>query len=152
MHIYRIHSCFIYIYTRASTRIAMQGTRTWPGPGTGPGPGPPPAPPHPPRSSKPASRRAAEATNANLDIDMAVRQTVAASNPARQNLVPTLRGEGGTLCVGALCGLPCAGSPWALWRLGVCLSKSTVKHKEFTTFVNIMAQMHGIVLILRHPP
>ena len=52
---------------------------------------------------------------------------------------------------GDLCGLPCAGSPWAFWGLGVCLSKSIVRHKEFTTFVNITDQMHGVVVNLPSP-
>jgi len=75
---------------------------------------------------------------------MAVRQTSVASNGARKNLVRTLcgRGGGGEDLVqggGTLCGAPCAGSLWALWGLGVCLSK---KHNK-TKRIHYFCHCHG---------
>ena len=80
---------------------------------------------------------------------MAVRQTVVATNGARQNLVPTLCGRGGE-------GGPCAGRPMQdrhghFEVLGCACPKSTGKPAEFITVVNIMHQIHGIVLNLPSP-
>ena len=69
---------------------------------------------------------------------MAVRQTVVASNPARQNLADLVRGRGGwgdLVQVGAdlvrvaLCGIAVGTE--------VRLSQSIVNHEEFTTLFNI---------------
>ena len=74
---------------------------------------------------------------------MAVRQTGVASNGSGKNLVPTLCGGGGDDLVRgggmALCGAPCAESPWALWGLGACLSK---KHKKIDR-IHYFCHCHG---------